>query len=252
MNPPLLELRSVGLSYREREVLEGVDLRLDRGELVCLAGPNGAGKSTLLRCVTGTEPGRRGAVLLGGVPADELGRAELAHRIAVVPGDASLPFAMRVEDVVALGRIPHEHPLLGPRHADRAAVQRAIERVGISHLVGRDARELSLGERQLVALAMTLAQGAGILLLDEPTVHLDLRHQVDVMTLLADLAANDGVTVLAVLHDLTLAAHFFPRLLLLDGGRLVADGPPHVVLTPDRVRDVFRVDPAFVPLVAPR
>ncbi|HUR17225.1 MAG TPA: ABC transporter ATP-binding protein, partial [Candidatus Limnocylindrales bacterium] len=143
-------------------------------------------------------------------------------------------------------RIPHEHPLMGLRLADRAAIDHAIARVGIAHLRGRDVRELSLGERQLVVLAMTVAQGAQLLLLDEPTVHLDLRHQVEVMQLLADLAQRDGVTVLTVLHDLSLASHFFPRLLLLDEGRLVADGPAGAVLTPDRVREVYRVDPRFV------
>ena len=119
----------------------------------------------------------------------------------------------------------------------------------MTHLVGRDARELSLGERQLVLLAMALAQAASLLVLDEPTVHLDLRHQVEVMELLLELNRTEGTTIVAVLHDLGLAAHFFPRLVLLDGGRLVADGPSVDVLTPGRIRDTFRVDPRFVPLV---
>ena len=116
---------------------------------------------------------------------------------------------MRVEELVALGRIPHEHHLLGPRDADRRAVDAAMERVGIADLRGRDVRELSLGERQLAVLAMAVAQEARILLLDEPTVHLDLRHQVAVMELLRDLSQRDGVTVLAVLHDIVLARQFF-------------------------------------------
>ena len=158
-----------------------------------------------------------------------------------------LPFAMRVEEVVGLGRIPHEHGLTGQRAADRSAVDAAIERVGIAHLRGRDARELSLGERQLVLVAMALAQHGRLLVLDEPTVHLDLRHQVEVMQLLVDLNEREGLTVLAVLHDLALAAHFFPRLVLLDGGRVVADGPAAEVLTPQRVREVYGVDPRFLP-----
>jgi iron complex transport system ATP-binding protein len=155
---------------------------------------------------------------------------------------------MRVEDVVALGRIPHEHPFRGARPADRQAIAAAIERVGIGHLLGRDARELSLGERQLVLIAMAVAQAAPILVLDEPTVHLDLRHQVGAMDLLVDLNERDGTTIVAVLHDLTLAAHFFPRLVLLDRGRVVADGSPEEVLTPDRIRETFGVDPALVRL----
>jgi iron complex transport system ATP-binding protein len=118
--------------------------------------------------------------------------------------------------------------------------------VRIGHLRGRDVRELSLGERQLAVLAMAVAQGARLLLLDEPTVHLDLRHQVAVMELLRDLSSRDGVTVLAVMHDVTLASHFFPRLLLLDAGRLVADGPPADVLTGDRIQAVYGVDPGLI------
>jgi iron complex transport system ATP-binding protein len=243
-----LELRGVGLSYGEREVLRGIDLDVGAGELVGLLGPNGAGKSSLLRCISGVLPTDGGTILLDGVPLAEYDRPRLARRLAVVPGQAALYFPLRVEELVALGRVPHEHPLLGPRPVDRAAVEAAIKRVGIEHLRGRDVRQLSLGERQLAVLAMTVAQGARLMLLDEPTVHLDIRHQVAVMQLLADLAANDGVTVLAVLHDVTLASHFFPRLLLLHEGRLVADGQPADVLTPERVREVYEVDPQFVSL----
>jgi iron complex transport system ATP-binding protein len=114
--------------------------------------------------------------------------------------------------------------------------------------MGRDARELSLGERQLVLIAMAVAQASPVLVLDEPTVHLDLRHQVEVMDLLVDLNTRDGTTIVAVLHDLGLAAHFFPRLVVVDGGRIVGDGPPSVALAPDRIRDVFGVDPSLVRL----
>jgi iron complex transport system ATP-binding protein len=184
------------------------------------------------------------------VPLVELSRDRLARLVAVVPGQVSLPFSMRVEEVVALGRLPHEHRLSGPRPADLAAVEAAMERAGIAHLRGRDARELSLGERQLVLIATALAQGGRLLVLDEPTVHLDLRHQVAVMQLLVDLNEREGVTVLAVLHDLALAAAMFPRLVLLDRGRIVADGPASSVLTPERVRAVYGVDPRFLPSLA--
>ena len=187
-----------------------------------------------------------GTVTLDGQPVERLERLAVARRLAVVPQLPSLPFATSVEEVVALGRLPHEHPIRGMRPSDRAAVAAAIDRVGVGHLLGRDARELSLGERQLVLLAMAVAQAAPVLLLDEPTVHLDLRHQVEVMELVGDLNSRDGTTILAVLHDLGLAAHFFPRLILLDHGRVVADGPPAEVLAPERIRDVFGVDPAFV------
>jgi iron complex transport system ATP-binding protein len=244
----VIELRDVTVEYRSRPALRSVDLTIGAGERVALVGPNGAGKSTLLRVATGLVRPTAGRALLGGSPIDELDRGTIARRLAVVPQLAALPFATRVEEVVALGRLPHEDPLRGARPADRAAVAAAIDRVGVGHLLGRDARELSLGERQLVLLALAVAQAAPVLILDEPTVHLDLRHQVETMELLVDLNVRDGTTVIAVLHDLGLASLFFPRIVLLDAGRVIADGTPSEVLTGERIRDVFGVDPAIVRL----
>ncbi|MES1239257.1 MAG: ABC transporter ATP-binding protein, partial [Chloroflexota bacterium] len=149
-----------------------------------------------------------------------------------------------------VGRLPHEHPVRGLRPTDRAAIAAAIDRVGVGHLLGRDARELSLGERQLVLLAMAVAQAAPVLVLDEPTVHLDLRHQVEVMELLVDLNERDGTTVIAVLHDVGLAARYFPRIVVIDSGRVVADGAPAEALTAERIRETFGVDPELVRLPA--
>ena len=246
----MIRLEGVTVLYRERAALHDIGLQIDAGERVAVIGPNGAGKSTLLRVVAGLLRPAAGSVELGGVRLDRLDRLAVARRLAVVPQLPTLPFATSVEEVVALGRLPHEHPVRGMRPGDRAAVAAAIDRVGVGHLLGRDARELSLGERQLVLLAMAVAQDAPVLVLDEPTVHLDLRHQVEVMELIGDLNTRDGTTILAVLHDIGLAAHFFPRLVLLDRGRIVADGPPADVLTPERIREVFGVDPGFVRLGA--
>lgn len=244
----MIRLDGVSVVYRDRAALRDVTLTIDSGERVAIIGPNGAGKSTLLRVIAGLLRPATGTVELGGDRVDRLERIAVARRLAVVPQLPVLPFATTVEEVVALGRLPHEHPVRGMRPGDRAAVAAAIERVGVGHLLGRDARELSMGERQLVLLAMAVAQDAPVLVLDEPTVHLDLRHQVEVMELVGDLNTRDGTTILAVLHDLGLAAHFFPRLILLDRGRVVADGPPGEVLAPDRIREVFGVDPTFVRL----
>ncbi len=223
-----------------------MSLALRVGERVCLAGPNGAGKSTLVRCLTGLLTPATGAVSLRGRPLSSISRTELARTVAVVPGSLRLPFAMTVESLVSLGRTPYLHPWSGPTPADQAAVVSALGRVGILALRDRDVRSLSMGERQLALIAMALAQGGSVLILDEPTVHLDLRHQVEVMELLVRLTDDDGISVLVVLHDLSLAVHFFPRLAMLDAGRLVADGPTHEVLTPDRVRAVYGVEPRFV------
>jgi iron complex transport system ATP-binding protein len=242
----VIHLDGVTVAYRGRPAVRDVSLHVDRGERVALVGPNGAGKSTLLRAISGLVEPVAGTIELDGRPIGGLDRLAIARRLAVVPQLGALPFATTVEEVVALGRLPHEHPVRGLRPSDRAAVAAAIERVGVGHLLGRDARELSLGERQLVLLAMAVAQASPVLVLDEPTVHLDLRHRVEVMELLVDLNERDGTTVVAVLHDLRLAAHFFPRLLVLDAGRLVFDGAPHDALAPERVREVFGVDPTHV------
>ncbi|HEX5825510.1 MAG TPA: ABC transporter ATP-binding protein, partial [Candidatus Limnocylindrales bacterium] len=240
----------MSVAYHGRPVILDVDLMIASGERVALIGPNGAGKSTLLRVMTGLVRPVAGDVRLDGRPIETLDRSTVARHLAVVPQQVSLPFATRVEEVVALGRLPHEDPIRGARPADRAAVAAAIERVGLGHLLGRDARELSLGERQLVLLALAVAQAAPVLLLDEPTVHLDLRHQVGAMELLTDLNERDGTAIVAVLHDLGLASLFFPRLVLIDRGRIVADGSPTEVLSDERIREVFGVDPAIVRRVA--
>lgn len=247
----MIELESVTVAYGGRTVLRGVDLRIERGERVALIGPNGAGKSTLLRVATGLVAPNEGSVRIDGNAIRSIDRATLARRVAVVPQQVLVPFAIRVEELVGLGRLPHEDPMRGARPADRAAIAAAIERVGIGHLLGRDVRELSLGERQLTLVALAVAQAAPLLILDEPTVHLDLRHQVGTMELLVDLNERDGTTVIAVLHDLGLAGAFFPRLVLLDGGRIVADGSPLDVLTDERIRDVFGVDSRMVRLPVP-
>jgi iron complex transport system ATP-binding protein len=243
---PIVELVGVDAAYRERTVLRAIDVAVAPGERVAVIGPNGAGKSSLLRVVAGTLRPTAGQVRLVGDPIERLDRMAIARRLAVVPQVAALPFAARVEEVVGLGRLPYEDPFRGHRAADKAAIAAAIDRVGVGGLLGRDARELSLGERQLVLLALAVAQSAPVLVLDEPTVHLDLRHQVETMELLVDLNERDGTTILAVLHDLGLAGHFFPRLILLDGGEVVADGDPDEVLADEQIREVFGVDPAFV------
>jgi ABC-type cobalamin/Fe3+-siderophores transport system ATPase subunit len=231
-----------------RRILDVPALDIEVGVRTAIVGPNGAGKSTLLRCLTGVLEPAAGVVTLGGEPILRRDRREVARTIAVVPELAQVPFEMTVEDVVALGRLPHEPPLTGLRQRDIDAIAAAIERVGITDLRGRDVRALSAGERQLAFIALALAQEAPILVLDEPTAHLDIRHQIDVMQLLVDLAGRDGATVLAVLHDLVLAAHFFDRVLVMADGRIVADGPPATALDDARIRSVFGVDPALVRL----
>jgi iron complex transport system ATP-binding protein len=244
---PILALRGVSAGYGARSVLRDVDLEVGAGEWLAIVGPNGAGKSTLLRLMTGLLRPTAGSIVLDGRPLESFDRDGIARRVAVVPQPSTLPFSASVEAVVALGRLPHEDRLRGLRAADRAAVAAAIERVGLGRLVQRDVRELSLGERQLVLLAVAIAQATPIVVLDEPTVHLDIRHQFDVMDLLADLNRRDGRTIVTVLHDLHLAASRIPRIVAVADGRVVADGPPREALARERIEDVFGVDPDLLP-----
>ena len=244
-DPPVIRLEGVSAGYRGRRVLHDVDLEVAPAERLVLVGPNGAGKSTLLRVLTGVDAPEAGTVRLGDDPIATFSRRAIARRIAVVPGGATLPFSTRVSGVVALGRLPYIDPFHGPGDADRLAVDVAIEATGIGHLRDRDVHELSLGERQLVLVAMAVAQHTPILILDEPTVHLDLQHQVAMMELLATLNRDHRMTVIAVLHDIALAAHFFPRMVVLDNGRVVADGSPGHVLTGGTLRTTFGVEPAL-------
>jgi iron complex transport system ATP-binding protein len=244
----IIAAEAVTIQYGQRTIVNEATLSLEAGERVALVGPNGAGKSTLLRALTGVLDPQRGSVTLRGTPIGSIDRKTVARTIAVVPELTQLPFAMAVHEVVALGRLPHDPPLNGVRAEDRDAVDAAMERVGVAHLRDRDARRLSMGERQLVFVAIALAQAAPILVLDEPTAHLDIRHQVEVMQLLTDLNQRDGRTIVAVLHDLALAANFFPRVALMHGGRIVADGPPADTLDSGHIRGVFGVDPALVRL----
>jgi iron complex transport system ATP-binding protein len=244
---PILALRGIAAGYGARTVLRDVELEIAPGDWLAVVGPNGAGKSTLLRLLTGVLAPTAGSVLLDGRPLAAMDRSEIAHRIAVVPQPSSLPFSAPVESVVALGRLPHEDRFRGLRPTDRSAVAAAIDRVGLGRLVGRDVRELSLGERQLVLLAVAIAQAAPVVMLDEPTVHLDVRHQFEVMDLLADLNARDGRTIVTVIHDLHLAASRIPRIVVVGDGRIVADGQPADALRAELVREVFGVDPALLP-----
>jgi ABC-type cobalamin/Fe3+-siderophores transport system ATPase subunit len=244
----ILAADAATVAYGNDTILADVSLSLRAGERVALVGPNGAGKSTLLRVLTGLLEPRAGDVTLRGEAIGRLDRKAVAREIAVVPELVQVPFAMSVREVVGLGRLPHDPPLSGPRPVDDDAVDAALERVGVAHLADRDARRLSMGERQLVFVALALAQAAPILVLDEPTAHLDIRHQVEVMQLLVDLNERDGVTILAVLHDLALAANFFPRVALMRAGRIVADGSPASALDAGHIRSVFGVDPALVRL----
>jgi iron complex transport system ATP-binding protein len=224
-----------------REVLRGVDLALARGELVALLGTNGSGKTTLLRTFSGALAPDRGTVTFDGRTVRDWRRQALAQRVAVLPQQLELPLGFGVAELVDMGRAPHARRLFASSAEDDRAIARALLDADAVDLADRPAEELSGGERQRLLMAMALAQEPDLLLLDEPTLHLDLAHQVALLGAIRRLRDQRGLTVLAVLHDLNLAAAFAPRVAILDEGRVVADGLPAEVLTPDLVRRVFAV-----------
>ena len=242
MDSIAVETRGVDFSYYDGLVLRDVSLCLRAGDLMGLIGPNGSGKTTLLRVLSGLLPPKRGHVYLDGRNVRELSRRQIAQRVAVVPQELAMPFAFSAYEMVMMGRTPHVRPILGAGPLDRQVVTEKMELTATSALAERPFGELSGGEKQRVIIAMALAQEPKILLLDEPTVHLDINHQVEILELIKRLNRREGLTVLATMHDLNLAALYFDRLILLDGGQVVANGSPSEVLREESIRQVFQAD----------
>jgi iron complex transport system ATP-binding protein len=227
-------LDDVGATYDTTgaEALRGVTLTLDLGEFVAVVGPNGAGKSTLLQVLAGIVAPTRGSVTLDGVPLQSWGRRDLAKRVAWLPQRVEPAFEITVADLVGLGRTAHRSRWGGDAPDDRAAIERALAATGTSGFRHRYVQELSGGERQRVALAMALAQTPQILLLDEPTTHLDPAHAMALLDVVTRLHRDEGLTVVAVFHDLNVAALAARRVIVVDRGQVVADGAPSTALAP--------------------
>ncbi len=244
---PIVAVRGLRFAWDGRAVLRAVDLSIARGEFVGLLGPNGSGKSTLLRLIGGTLRGGDGEITVAGLRPGRATRRALAQRVASVVQVPTLPEAFTVADLVLLGRTPHLGLLQGERERDYAAARRALIAAGCLDLAGRQLGELSGGERQRASLARALAQEPELLLLDEPTAHLDPGVGQEIIEMLARLNREEGLTVLAALHDVNLAAAVCPRLLLLHEGRIVADGPPGEVITPTLLRRAYGYDAQVIP-----
>ena len=224
-------------------IVDGVSLRAEPGKILGLLGPNGSGKSSLLRLLAGLRKAHAGQVTLDGRDLRQVGRGAIARRIALVEQHANTEAAVRVRDVVRLGRIPHHSPFGGWTRADDAAVDGALERVGMAERRDQYWQSLSGGERQRVHIARALAQTPSELLLDEPTNHLDIQHQMDLLRLISDIS----LTSIIAMHDLNHAAMFCDCLVVLQKGRVVAHGSPEEVLTEQLLRDVFRVEASVQP-----
>jgi iron complex transport system ATP-binding protein len=231
-------LGSVSVSLGGARVVDEVSAEVAPAEWVTLIGPNGAGKSTLLRAIAGLVS-HEGSITLDGAEVTSLPRREVAQRLAFVPQAPLLPPEMKVHEYVLLGRTPHTGAFGYESKRDLEAIQEALERLDLAPFAARPLRTLSGGERQRVVLARALAQDAPLLLLDEPTAALDVGRQQQVLELVAELRERGGLTVISAMHDLTLAAQYADRLLLLSKGKLVADGPPGEIVTEELISEHY-------------
>ncbi|MGW0907023.1 ABC transporter ATP-binding protein [Streptomyces sp. NPDC002853] len=250
--PARLSARELTLAYEDREVVHELELAVPDGKVTVIVGPNACGKSTTLRALGRLLKPRSGAVLLDGEALAKLPTKKIAQQIGLLPQTPVAPEAITVADLVARGRQPHQHWWQQWSDADERAVTEAMERTDVAALAERSVDELSGGQRQRVWIAMAIAQETDILLLDEPTTYLDIAHQVEVLDLVRQLAAETpqgdrGRTVVVVLHDLNQAARYADHLVAMKQGRIVAEGAPADVVTENLVREVFGLDCVVVP-----
>ena len=236
---------SLEVRIGDRPVLSDMTIAVSDGELVGLLGPNASGKTTLLRTLAGLIEPVSGTIELDGKPVRDVPRQDRARRIAYLEQGAKSDWPLAVERLVALGRLPYLGAWSSPTARDDEAVERAMDQCDVLGLAGRPVTALSGGEQARVMLARALAGDPDILLVDEPVSHLDPFHQLQIMEVIHDHARN-GAAVIAVLHDLTLAARFCDRLVLIKDGRLASEGPPYTVLTGDTLARVFSVNAAFL------
>jgi len=237
------QIKSLSFSFGEKRILKDISLDISDGEFIGLMGPNGSGKTTLLRCLMDYLPSEKGAILIDMKPVHTLSPAEIARIFAVVPQSSNTDFPFTCYDIVMMGRMPHiKSRLSGETAKDAKAVREAMERTDTWRFSGRLFSELSGGERQRVIIARAIAQSPKAMLLDEPTVYLDISGQLEVMDLVKKLNQENGITIVAVLHEVNLAAKYCDRIALLNDGRLEAIGAPQDVLTPETIKSVYGVD----------
>jgi iron complex transport system ATP-binding protein len=253
-----LEASGLTLGYADTAVVRDLDLRIPPGQVTVIVGANACGKSTLLRGLARLVRPRSGAVLLDGEAIHRLPTKQVARTLGLLPQNPIAPEGVTVSDLVGRGRHPHHGPFGRWTSEDEAGVAEALTLTDTLGLADRVVDELSGGQRQRVWIAMALAQGTDLLLLDEPTTYLDVAHQVEMLDLLADLNARRGTTIVMVLHDLNLSARYADHLVALHTGRVVAEGSPREVVTEDVVRAVFGLDNRVIddpvshtPLVVP-
>jgi len=238
----ILEVKGLRAGYGSGDVIQGIDISLERGGFACVLGPNGSGKSTLIKALQGLLKDVNGTVSVDGHDVFSLTRRQLARQVAFVPQAAESAFDFRVFEVVAMGRYARQRRMSGLSAADRLAVQEVLEMVGVSHLQQREVAHLSGGERQRVLIARALAQETPLLFLDEPSSHLDLNYGLEVFEVLARLQREKGKTVLATEHNINLVIPYARTIIFLKGGRIVAQGAPAEMITRENIKAVFQAE----------
>lgn len=235
----------LGISYGRHQVFDDLNLSISAGEFVVIIGPNASGKSTLLKALARVVKPQTGTVYFSGRPLRDMANTAIARELSMLPQSHLVPPGVRVGDFVTRGRYAHQTMIRRWSKEDERAVQRAIDLTGISAILDRPLEELSGGQKQRVWMAVVLAQNTDTVLLDEPTTYLDVANQLELLELCVKLH-RDGRTIIAVLHDLCQAARFATRLICIDEGTIVADGTATEVLTPELLRDVFRLEATII------
>ena len=240
MNP--IEVKDLRYSYNKYAVLDGVDLGLKEGEILGILGPNGCGKTTLLKNLNKNLSPTGGCVMLDGTDLESIAKRDIAKTVAVVPQTNEIRFSFTVREIVSMGRMPFQGMMSGETREDAAIIDDAIEKVGLTSLIDRHINTMSGGERQRVMIARALAQTPKILLMDEPTLHLDINTQLEALDLVYGLSKKNGLTVAIVSHDLPMVARYCDRIAMIHDHKVMCCGTPEEVLTPENMRIVFNVD----------
>lgn len=238
----ILEVDDVDFDYADKSVLEEISFNVTKGEIIGVLGPNGCGKTTLLKILNRNLHPKKGVVIVEDVNIADITKKEIAQKMAVVPQGGEINFAFTVTDIVMMGRMPSMKRFEMESDEDLRVVWEAMKRTRIEHLADRLINEISGGERQRVIIARALAQQPQIILMDEPTLHLDVNHQLEILDLVRELSRTEGLTVVIVSHDLSLVSRYCDRIILINDHRILAAGTVEEVLTPENMRKVFSIE----------
>jgi iron complex transport system ATP-binding protein len=241
----MLKIEDLHFSYRDKPVLEGIDIDIVPGEVIGIVGPNGCGKTTLLKHLNRNLDPSVGRVLLDGSDINEMRKTDIARHVAVVPQSNEINFSFTVRDIVTMGRMPFLERFQGESSDDIRKIDDAMRKTNIEEFADRFINTMSGGERQRVIIARALAQTPEIILLDEPTLHLDISNQFDVLDIVRKLSDEDGLTVVIVSHDLPMVVRYCDRIVMLKDHKIYAMGKPEEVLTPENMKEIFNVDALF-------